>query len=65
MVVKLSKYLSDYSMSMKKVFLQLSDIKILTIDGEKSLYKALTKKQKDILDVFDGNSLLINFFEGD
>jgi transposase len=50
---KLSQYLNEKSISLKKVFNQLSDITIMTGQSEFRLSKALTKKQKQILSVFD------------
>jgi transposase len=49
MLSKLKAYLSDNSTSMKKVFNQLDNITILLSDNESRLTKALTKKQKSIL----------------
>jgi transposase len=46
---KLSKYLTDNSTSMPKVFSQLSDISIISSNSGYLLTKALTKKQKEIL----------------
>jgi transposase len=50
---KLNQYLNDNSTSLKKVFNQLSDITIMTGQKEYRLTKALTKRQKQILSVFD------------
>ena len=50
---KLVKYLSDNSTSLKKVFNQLSNITIVSGSNGYRFTKALTKKQKKILDVFD------------
>lgn len=57
---KLSSYLNDNKTSVKKVINQLSNI---TIMGDKDGYrltKALTKKQKDILSVFDAEVDIVN-----
>jgi len=56
---QLSKYLTDQSTSMKKVFNQLSNIIILSSDGEYRFLKALTKKQKQILSVFDATDDIV------
>jgi transposase len=50
---RLSRYLTDNSTSMKKVLSQLSNITVLSSNGEYRLTKALTKVQKDILSLFD------------
>jgi hypothetical protein len=50
---KLNQYLKDNSTSLKKVFNQLCNITILSGTSEYRLTKALTKKQKQILSVFD------------
>jgi short-subunit dehydrogenase involved in D-alanine esterification of teichoic acids len=49
----LNQYLKDNSTSLKKVFSQLSNITIMSGKSEYRLTKALTKKQKQILSVFD------------
>ena len=46
---QLSTYLREHSTSMKKVFNQLSNIIILSNQGEYRFAKALTKRQKQIL----------------
>ena len=53
MLGKLTRYLAVNSSSIKKVFNQLSDISIVCSNRGISFAKALTKKQKQILDVFD------------
>jgi transposase len=50
---RLSKYLTDNSTSMKKVFSQLSNITILSNHDGYRFTKALTKKQKQILLAFN------------
>jgi transposase len=50
---KLAKYLTDNSTSLKKAFNQLSNITIISSQGEYQFTKALTKKQKQILSAFD------------
>jgi hypothetical protein len=56
MLEKLKQYLSDNSSSLKKVFNQLENITIITSSTRGRFTKALTKKQKDILFVFDAQS---------
>ena len=53
MLDKLSSYLTDNSTSMKKVFNQLSNINILKGNDGYRFTKALTKKQKQILSMFN------------
>jgi transposase len=50
---RLSKYLTDHSTSMKKVFSQLANITVLSSNGTYRFTKALTKNQKEILSAFD------------
>jgi len=50
---RLSTYLKASSTSMKKAFNQLSNITIISSDDGFRFAKALTKKQKQILDSFD------------
>jgi len=56
MLGKLKQYLSDNSTSLKKVFNQLENITIITSHTEGRFTKAMTKKQKDILHVFDAQA---------
>lgn len=50
---KLTKYLTDNSTSLKKAFNQLSNITIISGHDGYRFTKALTKKQKQILEAFD------------
>jgi hypothetical protein len=50
---KLTKYLMENATSMKKVWNQLSDITIISNHEGYRFTKALTKKQKQILEAFD------------
>jgi transposase len=52
MLGKLNNYLADSSTSMKKVFNQLDNITVLASTTSSCFTKALTKKQKMILDAF-------------
>ena len=49
---RLSNYLEKEHITLKKAMLRLSDIKIIKSRGKFRFLKALTKKQKDLLDVF-------------
>ena len=49
----LSEYLDAHSTSLKKVFNQLSNVTIVSSNGQRCFVKALTKTQKDILSAFD------------
>ena len=57
-LTKLSAFLADNSTSLKKVFNQLSNITVISNSDGKGLRftKALSKKQKSILSVFDASS---------
>lgn len=61
---RLTKYLTDNSTSMKKVFSQLSNITILSSHDEYRFTKALTKKQKQILSVFNAVEDIVNSIKG-
>jgi transposase len=50
---KLSKYMTDNTTTLKKVLNQLSDIRILSNFNGLRFTKALTKKQREILQSFD------------
>lgn len=50
---KLKKHLTEKSTSLKKVFNQLTNITVITTGGKARFTKALTKKQKSILSVFN------------
>jgi transposase len=63
MLGKLKVYLSDNSTSMKKVFNQLDNITILLSESEGRFTKALTKKQKSILDAFDATKHITEILE--
>ena len=52
---RLTKYLTDNSTSMKKVFSQLSNITIISGQEGFRFTKALTKKQKQILAALDSD----------
>jgi len=58
MLNKLNKYLKDNSTSMKKVFAQLSNITIISNTNELRFTKALTKKQKQILQSFNADKAI-------
>lgn len=53
MLNKLTNYLTENSMSMKKIFSQLSNITIISNQNGYRFAKALTKKQKQILSAFN------------
>ena len=59
MLGKLSVYLNKNSTSMKKVFNQLSNIMIASSPAGRRFTKALTKKQKEILSVFEAEDDII------
>ena len=58
MLNKLNKYLTDNSTSMKKVFAQLSNITIISNTNGLRFTKALTKKQKQILQAFNADKAI-------
>ena len=58
MLGKLKQFLSENSISLKKVFNQLENITIITSSTKGRFTKALTKRQKDILSVFDALALI-------
>jgi transposase len=53
MLNKLKQFLTDNSVSLKKVFNQLANITIITSSTKGRFTKALTRKQKDILSAFN------------
>jgi len=57
---KLSDYLVVNSTSLKKVFNQLSNISIISNNNKYRFSKALTKKQKQILSVFEANDTIVS-----
>lgn len=57
---KLGDYLSSNSTSLKKVFNQLSNISIIDNNNKFRFSKALTKKQKQILTVFEANDSIVS-----
>jgi transposase len=56
----LTKYLNDYSTSMKKIFSQLSNITIISSNDGCRFTKAFTKVQKQILAVLDPDNDIVN-----
>lgn len=60
---KLKDHLAEKSTSLKKVFNQLTNITVITTFGEARFSKALTKKQKSILSVFNAADDIINSVE--
>lgn len=60
MLSKLSLFLAENSTSMKKVFNQLSNISIVSSRRGIAFSKALTKKQKQILSVFDATEDILH-----
>ena len=64
MLNKLSKYLTENSTSMKKVFSQLSNITLISSHGGYRFTKALTKKQKEILSPFNAVSDIVDSMKG-
>jgi len=60
MLGKLSDYLASNSTSLKKVFNQLSNISIISNNNKYRFSKALTKKQKQILTVFEANDTIVS-----
>ncbi|MDL2301087.1 transposase [Lachnospiraceae bacterium OttesenSCG-928-D06] len=63
MLNQLHQYMSRNSTSMKKVFAQLSNIMLISTTGNKHLAKALTKKQKEILSLFDADKDILRGIE--
>jgi hypothetical protein len=59
MLNRLSKYLTDKSTSMKKVFSQLSNITLISSHDKYRFTKALSKKQKEMLEKFDASDDII------
>jgi transposase len=57
---KLNQYLSDNSVSLKKVFNQLSNIIIISNANGFRFTKALTKKQKQILKSFSADTTILS-----
>jgi transposase len=60
MLNKLNRYLTDSSTSMKKVFGQLSNITIISNADGFRFTKALTKKQKQILQPFSADKAILD-----
>jgi transposase len=60
MLGKLSDHLASNSTSLKKVFNQLSNISIISTGNKYRFTKALTKKQKQILTVFEANDSILS-----
>lgn len=60
MLGKLNDYLTSNSTSLKKVFNQLSNINIISSNNKYRFAKALTKKQKQILTVFQANDSILS-----
>lgn len=58
--VKLGKYIRENSLTVDKILLELSKIKLLTVNGKNRLYQPLTKKQKDILNHFGITEVYVN-----
>ena len=56
---KLNKYLTDNSTSLKKALNQMSNIRIISSAKGLRFTKALTKKQKEILQLFGGSSKIL------
>ena len=56
---KLNKYLTDNSTSLKKALNQMSNIRIISSAKGLRFTKALTKKQKEILKPFGGNTKIL------
>lgn len=61
MMNKLTKYMTDNSTSMKKVFNLLSDIMIISGQKGYRFTKALSKKQKQILAAFDSEIDILQY----
>lgn len=60
MLNRLSKYMTENSISLKKVLNQLSNITIISSGEGYRFTKTLTKKQKKILSVFNATSDIID-----
>ena len=63
LLVELSQFLNAHSTSLKKVFTQLENIEIRTTGDKKLFRNALTKKQKEILKVFNLDKEIISSLE--
>ena len=61
---KFSKYLTDKSSSLKKVLNQLSNIYLVSGQEGYRFAKALTKKQKEILSVFNASDEILRSIRG-
>ena len=59
MLGKLRQYLQDNSTSMIKVYSQLSSIIMIGNEGKCRFAKALTKKQREILQQFEANTAIL------
>ena len=60
---KLKKHLAEKSTSLKKVLNQLTNITVMTTDGQARFIKALTKEQKSILSAFDAKEDILQSIE--
>ena len=65
MLSKLSKFLTDDSTSLKKIFNQLSNITIVANNQGRRFTKALTKKQKQILSAFGADHDILSSLTGE
>lgn len=63
MLGKLGNYISDKTTSLKKIFNKLTNISIVTNNGETRFTKALTKEQKSILAIFDASNEILKSIE--
>lgn len=63
MLGKLRQYLQDNSTSMNKVYSQLSNIIMIESEGERRFAKALTKKQREILQQFNAHTAILTSLE--
>ncbi len=60
---KLRQYLHDNSTSMNKVYSQLSNIIMIESEGKQRFAKALTKKQREILQQFGAHEAILKSLE--
>ena len=63
MFERLRQYLVDNSTSMSKVYQQLSNIIIIESEGKQRFAKALTKKQREILQQFNAHTAILESLE--
>lgn len=63
MLKQLHQYLQDNSTSMNKVYNQLSNIIMIESNGEQHFTKALTKKQREILQQFNAYTAIMTSLE--